>query len=209
MAWSVKTSSGKVYEGPFWFCIMWNFSWEEQTQKRAHTKKESVTHHQIRDLILTIFGLWGFLSGVTTLLGSRWTHGIICRLTWGPTLTMTWDLISPSPTSPYPSIFEWCLVPNVTCDTYCMGMPEGAVTISQQQRHRPNQHLWERTRFKHLINTQMMLGLLARENGPVLSIYTGKMTGEVTEETGRRERTVAEHLSVAASVLMSCIQQLI
>lgn len=46
----------------------------------------------------------------------------------------------------------------------------------------------------------MMLGLLARENGPVLSIYR-KDDREVTEETGRRERTVAEHLSVAASVL--------
>lgn len=30
--------------------------------RRGHTKKESVTHHQIRDLILTIFGLWGIFA---------------------------------------------------------------------------------------------------------------------------------------------------
>ena len=107
-----RLSSGKVYEGPFWFCIMWNFSWEEQTQKRAHTKKESVTYHQIHDLILTVFGLWGFLSGVTILLRSRWIHGIVCRFTWGPTFTMTWDLISPSPT-PLPQQPWMVPVPNV------------------------------------------------------------------------------------------------
>ena len=66
----------------------------------------------------------------------------------------------------------------------------------------------ERVRFKHLNNTQLMPGLLARKSSPLLSIDTGKMTGEVTEETGRRELRVAEHLSVAASVLMSCIQHL-
>ena len=202
-----RLSSGKVYEGPFWFCIMWNFSWEEQTQKRAHTKKESVTYHQIHDLILTVFGLWGFLSGVTTLLRRRWTHGIICRFTWRPTFTMTWDLISPSPTPPTPATLNgaWCLTWGVAC---CMGMPKGTVTTGQQH-HRQNEHTRDCMRFKHLNNTQLMLGLLARKNSPLLSIYTEKTTGGwVTEQTGRRGLRAAEHLSVAASVLMSCIQHL-